>query len=125
MGRMSSVSCTVLVALDGKNADFGYNDAERLSKRPQYFFMILTPASLEDSAAILTAQASCEAIALQIQARMMLDSRKYQNGLTGLLPETFTIRGIGPLYDNLFGVIMGFNVEFGIDYSINPEMWEE
>jgi hypothetical protein len=56
---------------------------------------------------------------------MMLDSRKYQNGLTGLLPETFTIRGIGPLCDNLFGVIMGFNVESGIDYSINPEVWEE
>ena len=125
MERMSSVNNTVLVALDGKNADFAYNDAERLSKRPQYFLMILTPASLEDSAAILSTQAICEAIALQIQARMMLDSRKYQNGLTGLLPETFTIRGIGPLCDNLFGVIMGFNVECGIDYSINPEVWEE
>jgi hypothetical protein len=124
MERMSSVNATALIALDGKNSDFTYNESERLTKRPQYFFMVLMPVPLDDSVAILAAQTTSEAISLQIQARMMLDHRKYQNGLTCLLPETFTIRGIGPVGDNLFGVIMGFNVEFGVDFSINAEDWQ-
>ena len=123
MECMSSINTTALIALDGKNSDFSYNDSERLTKRPQYFFMVLMPATLDDSAAILAAQTTSETIALQIQARMMLDHRKYQNGLTCLLPDTFTIRGIGPVGDNLFGVIMGFNVEFGVDFSVNSEDW--
>jgi hypothetical protein len=123
MERMSNINTTALIALDGKNSDFSYNDSERLIKRPQYFFMVLMPAPLDDSAAILAAQTTSEAIALQIQARMMLDHRKYQNGLTCLMPETFTIRGIGPVGDNLFGVIMGFNVEEGIDFSLNADKW--
>jgi len=123
MQRLSSVTGTVMIGLDGKNSDFGYNDAESLRKKPQYFFMILTTARADDSAAILAGQEMCEGIALQIQARMMLDSRNYDNGLTGFIPESVTIRGIGPMGDNLFGVIMGFNEEHGVDYQIKDEYW--
>ena len=122
--RLSSVHSTILIALDGKNSDFDFNESERLTKRPQYFFMVLAPAALDNSNAILAAQAKCEAIALQLQARMMLDHRKYLNGLTCLLPGTFTIRGIGPVGDNLFGVIMGFNVEYGVTYTIDNTQWD-
>jgi hypothetical protein len=122
--RMSDVDGTVLVALDGKNSDFKDNNADQLTKRPQYFFMILTPSRSDDSDAILNAQDVCEKIALQIQAKMIFESNKYVNGLTCLEIDSFIIRGVGPIGDSLYGVIMGFNIPYGIEFKVDETVWK-
>jgi len=123
--QLSNIHYPILVAIDGRDSTFEDNEAEALLKKPQYFFMLLTPAKQDDPSDILLAQETCEKNALQIQAKMIKDSRDYSNGLTGLLISTFTIASIGPIGDNLYGVIMGFRLEHGIEYKVIAEYWNE
>lgn len=121
--RLSSINYPVLVGIDGKDADFRDNGTEALLKKPQYFFMLLKPANTDADDEILAVQAEMEANALQIQAKLMIESESDANGLTGLVVDSFTIRGIGPIGDCLYGVIMGYNVEYGIGTKINADYW--
>jgi len=121
--RLSSISFPILVAIDGCDSDFRDNGTEALLKKPQYFFMLLKPAPSDDDAAILAAQAEMEANALQIQAKLITEAESNLNGLHGLLIDSFTIRGIGPIGDSLYGVIMGFNIEYGIGTKLKSEYW--
>ena len=121
--RLSSIAYPVLVAIDGRDSTFDYNDSESLIKKPQYFIMILQPAPTDNTAAILGAQKLCEANCLRIQALLISDAWKYKNGLTGLELASFTISSIGPLGENLYGVIMGFSLAHGIDKKIDPLFW--
>jgi len=123
--QLSSINYPVLVAIDGRDSTFEDNDADAVIQKPQYFFMILKPARADNSADILAAQALCEANALQIQAKMIADSRAYINGLTGLMIDTFSISSIGPIGDGLFGVIMGFSISQGIEHKVLPAYWIE
>lgn len=121
--HLSNIDYPVLVAIDGKDADFTDNGTEALLKKPQYFFMLLKPAISDDNEAILAVQSEMEANAIQIQMRMMNQSERNEEGLTGLMPDTFSIRGIGPIADGLYGVIIGFNLEYGIGTKINADYW--
>ena len=121
--RLSDIGYPVLVAIDGKDSTFSDNDAEQLIKKPQFFFMLLKPANNYNPQDILDAQAECEANCFQIQALMIAHRRKYQKGLTGLLSGSFTLASIGPIGDNLYGMIMGFQLEAGINYAINLDYW--
>jgi len=122
--RLSQIDYPVLVAIDGKDADFTDNGAEVLLKKPQYFFMFLKPvADSENPEEIMAAQEECETYAGQAIARMMEDCRNYTNGLTELDTNSFMVRSIGPLGDKLYGVILGFNTEAGAEYKINNAFW--
>jgi len=121
--RLSEINYPVLVAIDGKDSTFEDNDAEALLKKPQFFFMLIMPAKNDDPSDILNAQAICEANALQIQAKLIAESRKFQKGLTGLLNSSFTIASIGPIGDNLYGVIIGFQLQHGVNYKIIEDYW--
>ena len=121
--KLSEINYPVLVAVNGFDADYSDNYADALFERAQYFFMLLQPALSDNPEDILAKQQQCLDNVLQVQAKMMQDSRKYKNGLTALMADTFTIRSIGPVGDNLFGVIMGFNVQENLEFFIKPEMW--
>ena len=121
--RLSSINYPVLVAVNGFDADYSDNTADALFEKAQYFIMLLQPAETDNPELILSYQEECKKNALQIQARMIHDSHKYLNGLTNLLNNTFTVRSIGPIGDNLYGVIMGFNVQDNINYLIKTDMW--
>lgn len=121
--KLSSINHPCLVAIDGSDSDFKDNQADALLETPQYFFMFLKPAASDDSVAIITAQKLCAANAKQVMFQMMHESENHLNGLTGLLVDTFSIRSIGPIGDTLFGVILSFNLEYGIVHKKNPEFW--
>lgn len=119
--RLSSINHPILIAIDGNDADYEDNNAEVVMEKPQYFFMILMPASSDNAAKILEVQAQCKANCRQIQAKLIADSRKYKFG--GLLIDSFTMRSIGPVGENLYGIIMGFQLEQSIDYRIKNDFW--
>ena len=123
--RLSSVKGIVLLAMDGRNSDFEYREGDSLLKIPQYFFMMLQPAPNDNSDRILAAQEYCEKICLQIQAYMMheLSHPIKTTPMKCLEPDSFTIRGIGPIGDNLYGAIIGFNLKMGINYELDGDMW--
>lgn len=121
--RLSEINYPVLVAVDGNDADFSEGDADTLHRAAQYYFMLLMPAPADDPAAILAVQTLCAENAEQIQGKMRLESGYYLNGLEGLAGDSFTIRSVGPLGDNLFGVVMGFQVVQAVNFMKDGEYW--
>lgn len=121
--KLSDINYPVLVAIDGKDADFEDNEAEQLIKKPQFFLMILKPAVNDDSDSILDAQEECEAVALQVQARMIEEKRNEIGGMWALDISSFAIRSIGPLGDCLYGVVMSFTMQGAISYKIDTNYW--
>jgi len=121
--RLSSIGHAVLVAIDGKDSDFKDNEAEQLLKHPQYFIMILLPASNDDNDAILLAQEIAEANCVQIMLRMHDQRDKMLEGLHGLEKSSFSIGSIGPLGENLYGAVMGFALEHGISTKKDDKYW--
>lgn len=121
--RLSEINYPVMVAVDGKDSDFSDNEAEVLLEKPQYFFMILLPADNNDPDNIMAVQETAKQNIMQVIARMMYDKRKELNGLGALLIDSFVVRSIGPMGDNLHGVVFGFNVEAGTSYKLNSDFW--
>ncbi|MDL2262457.1 hypothetical protein LJC11_03025 [Bacteroidales bacterium OttesenSCG-928-I21] len=124
--RLSSAHGMILVAIDGTNSDFGWNNSDNLMKRPQYFFVVAKAAPSNDTNNVFIAQKESEAVASQIVARMMQDGSSYHpdSALQFLDPASMTFRGIGPIGDNFYGVIFGFNFNRPVNYMINKNMWE-
>lgn len=123
--RLSSAEGIILIAIDGNNSDFGYNNSDNLMELPQYFFIVAKSAPSNDTDNIFTAQAECKSIGMQIIARMMQEGRNYNAPLQFLDPNKITIRGIGPIGDNFYGIIIGFNFNWGVNYTIDKTMWED
>jgi hypothetical protein len=122
--RISSASSMMLVAIDGHNSDFRYRNSDSLMQRPQYFFLVLRQTVSGDVDTIFAAQSECEAVAKQIIARIVNDaSHSGINPLQFVDPASFAIRGIGPVGDNFYGVILGFNVDVGMNCEIINDMW--
>ena len=122
--RLSEINYPVLVAIDGNDSDYGEGDADTLHRAAQYYFMLLVPAPADDPDAILAVQTLCAQNAEQIQGKMRLESGYYLNGLEGLAGDSFTVRSVGPVADNLFGVVMGFQVEEAVNFSYDSLFWK-
>ncbi|MDR1370803.1 MAG: hypothetical protein LBJ72_11870 [Dysgonamonadaceae bacterium] len=121
--RLSDAHGVNLIAIDGSNSDFIYKNPEAFLKRPQYFFIIVAQTDSTDIQTVLAAQKQCETVAEQIISKMLCDFHEYVSGLHALDPETFTIRGYGPIADNFYGVILGFNMSQPKPYKIDQTMW--
>ena len=120
--RMTKVNGMVLIAIDGSNSDLMWQP-DNMSEKPQYFFVIAAPTESLRSSTIHQAQKNCKAVAQQIISRMLWDKAWTGNCLESLDNESFVIRGVGPIGDNLYGVLVGFNLLSSFNYEINPDDW--
>lgn len=125
--RFSSVRAgVILVAIDGCNADYGDKKSDNMMERPQYFFLVLKSTEGTNSAKIFESQKICKTIARRIIALMSYrDKNYYTSPLQFFDKDSITMRGIGPIGDNWYGVILGFNFEYGIDMRINKDDWNQ
>lgn len=122
--RMSDLAGMVLVAIDGHNSDFLYPGDDKLVEIPQFFFAIVNSTDSSDINTIHSAKTRCKVVAVQIIARMITDHNLNSEGLEMLDISSFTIRGIGPIGDNFYGVILSFTMNGATGYALNPEMWQ-
>lgn len=120
--QISSQKGMTLIAIDGSNADYQWQ-SENMTERPQYFFILVTNTNSNCTETIHQAQKSARLIAQQIIARMINDCSKYQYGLSTLDLNSIIIRGVGPLLDNFYGVLLGFNILNSFNYELNPDYW--
>lgn len=121
--RLSNIAHPVLVSIMGFDADFSDKLGDTLIEKAEYFFMILLPAQTDDADSILEKQYIAHQNALQIQAKMICDSHQGKYGLDELLISTCKVRSIGPVADNLYGVIFSFSINTNINYQINTDYW--
>lgn len=119
---LSSVTGTFLVAIDGSNSDLSYQP-DNMTERPQYFFVILRNTESSGAHTISAAQSHSLRIARQVIARMMQDYTLCRSGLQSLDPDSFVIRGVGPIGDNFYGVLIGFNLLRSFPYTLDPRYW--
>lgn len=120
--KLSNITGTTLLAIDGSNADFSWQP-DNMTEKPQYFFVILQNTNSDRTETIFAAQNSCRLIANQIISSMMNDHDSWKQGLCTLDPDSFIVRGVGPFADNFYGVLVGFNLLNPFTYTLNPDYW--
>ena len=120
--RVSTINSPIRIGIDGQNSDLLWQ-ADNMSEQPQYFFVILKPTESDDTDTIFQTQRFCKGIAKQIVSRMLNDRSLELNGLETLDRESFVIRGVGPMGDNFYGILIGFNLVNTFEYTINDDYW--
>lgn len=123
VNNISSVNGGVLIAVDGKIMDFGWNNSDSLMIHPAYGIVIVFPTKSTDAETIFEAQAHATEVILQCISKMMQDAAGYKNGCDKIDPESFQIDGFGPIADLFYGVELSFKLSDGLNYGLKPEMW--
>lgn len=121
--RISSIRDYVLVAIDGHNSDFSWINSDNLVNIPQYFIAVLKQSETGYIDAVHKSKADCKEILMQIVCRMMVDREEERNELQFLEVDSMTMRGVGPMSENFYGVMLGFNLRRPVQYFINESMW--
>lgn len=121
--RISSIRDYVLVAIDGHNSDFSWINSDNLVNIPQYFIAVLKQSETGNIDAVHKSKADCKEILMQIVCRMMVDREEERNELQFLEVDSMTMRGVGPMSENFYGVMLGFNLRRPVQYFINESMW--
>ncbi len=121
--RISSLDGYVLVAIDGHNSDLSWNNGDSLINMPQFFIAIVHPSETGNADSIHHTQRNCRELVFEIVARMTQDCIQETRGLEYLDLNSMTIRGVGPMGDHFYGVMLGFNLKSPIGYLTRPEMW--
>lgn len=121
--RISSIRDYVLVAIDGHNSDFSWINSDNLVNIPQYFIAVLKQSETGNIDAVHKSKADCKEILMQIVCRMMVDREEERNELQFLEVDSMIMRGVGPMSENFYGVMLGFNLRRPVQYFINESMW--
>lgn len=115
----------VMVAVDGCNSDFEMNRGDALFEIPQYFFLFLQETRTDVPGDILSKQKGCKRICREVMNRMLQEMADV-TGVTALkclVPNSMTIRGVGPVGDNFYGAMLGFNVKLNVEWKTSEEYW--
>lgn len=118
--KLSSVTGTILIAIDGNESDTSDNQADALTDRSSYSFVIARNTISDRTATIQQAIRECKLIAKQIRNRLFLTP-----SLNGIINHATQINGIGPIGDNFYGVIFTFYIDTPEAYFIDPNYWKE
>ena len=90
---------------------------------PQYFIAVLKQSETGNIDAVHRSKAECKEILMQIVCMMMVHREEEKNGLQFLDVDSMTMRGVGPMSENFYGVMLGFNLRSPVAYFINESMW--
>lgn len=122
--RISAASGTILIAIDGTQSSLDASKADSLMEQPLYYFAVVQQTDSTNSTTIFEAQSKCKKILIQIVSKMLQDAYINKSGLALLDKSSFLMKGFGPIADNFFGVLMSFSLNEGLNFKLNPEMWE-
>lgn len=121
--QTTSVAGMLLVAIDGHNSDFSLNGADALQETPQYFIVVLKNCPDVDMSLYYSTKLDCKTVAVECIKKMLIDRHNNIDGLQHLDTGSITCRGVGPIGDAFFGVIVGFTLTDPKSFKLNPDMW--
>ncbi len=121
--NMSSAKGFIMIAIDGKNIDFGWR-SDSLIGFPIYSIVLVGQVSSSDTNTIFKAQDDCRELAIQVIAKMAQDASNFNFGAEYIDQSTFTLNGFGPIGDLFYGVSLSFIVREGMNYQINQSLWQ-
>lgn len=121
--RISQLSGTLLIAVDGKDSTYEYHQASTLSQVSSYCFLVLTQTEAGNPESLFQAQQIGQTMAEEIIGFLMGYYEMDKFGLGDLLPDSIESHGIGPMGDCYHGLLVSFDVRREIRCSINWQLW--
>lgn len=118
--KLSSVTGTILIAVDGLEANSDDNGADSLNDRHTYSFIIARNTDSDRSETITTAAKECSVLAKQIRNYLF-----HAPELTDTIERKTEITGIGPIGDNFYGVILTFSFLTPENFFIDQTFWND
>lgn len=121
--RISQIVGYVAIAIDGYNSDFAWSNDDNLINIPQYFFAIVRQTESGDIDSVHESKRLCHEELKEVIGRMMMDYEEGNEGLDFLDIENMTVRGIGPLAERFYGVMLGFSMKNPTAFGIDESKW--
>lgn len=121
--RISQLSGTLLIAVDGKDSTYEYHQASTLSQVSSYCFLILSQTEAGDPDSLFRAQLIGKDLGEEIICELLRHYEAGTSGLGDLIPESFESHGIGPMGDCYHGLLVSFDVRREITYQPNEQLW--
>lgn len=118
--KLSSVTGTILIAVDGLESDSTDNGFDSINDRRTYSFIVARNTVNDRPATITAAAEQCRILAKQIRNYLFQKTE-----LQGLIERSTQITGIGPIGDNFYGVILTFSLSEPEEFYIDATYWEE
>lgn len=118
--KLSSVTGTILIAVDGLESDSTDNGFDSINDRRTYSFIVARNTVNDRPATITVAAEQCRALAKQIRNYLFQKTE-----LQGIIDRSTQITGIGPIGDNFYGVMLTFSLSEPEEFYIDATYWEE
>lgn len=118
--KLSSVTGTILIAVDGLESDSTDNGFDSINDRRTYSFIVARNTANDRPATITAAAEQCRVLAKQIRNYLFQKAE-----LQGIIDRNTQITGIGPIGDNFYGVILTFSLSEPEEFFIDANYWEE
>lgn len=118
--KLSSVTGTILIAVDGHESDSTDNGFDSLYDRRSYSYIVARNTINDRPETINQAADQCRLLAKQIRNRLF-----NEQCLKSVIDRNTQITGIGPIGDNFYGVILSFALNENEDFYIDPTYWKE
>lgn len=116
--KLSSVTGTIFIAVDGYESTSEGNSADSLTDDLTYAFIIAANTITDRPETINQTAAECRVIAKQIRNKLFHDPK-----LKGYISRNTSINGIGPIGDNFYGVALFFTLQEPEDFIIDQSYW--
>lgn len=118
--KLSSVTGTILIAVDGHESDSTDNGYDSLNDRRTYSYIVARNTVNDRPTTINQAAEQCRILAKQIRNRLF-----NEESLKKIIDLNTQITGIGPIGDNFYGVILTFSLTEPEEFYIDASYWEE
>jgi hypothetical protein len=109
--------------IDGALGDFYQSDS--YMEEPQYVFYVLQQAEFGNQQSIGDAIEQCRAIGRKILAQMIQHRYRGQHGLDFMDTGRIPFQTVGPLHDNVYGMMYMFYLSQEAAMQHDSEDWEE
>lgn len=112
--NLSSVTGTILIAVDGQESESEDNGADGLNDKQVYSFIVARNTITGQPDTINQAARHCKLICKQIRNKLLTDS-----SLAGYIDRNTQINGIGPIGDNFYGAVLTFFLNVSEEFFVD------
>ncbi|MCS2653837.1 hypothetical protein NXV35_21620 [Bacteroides faecis] len=113
--QLSSVTGTILIAVDGCESESEDNEADGLNDKQMYSFIVARNTVSGEADTINKAAKHCKKICKQIRNVLLQDP-----DLRTSLDRNTQINGIGPIGDNFYGTVLTFSLNLPEEFFVDP-----
>lgn len=120
--KLSGVTGTVMIAVDGQESESSDNGADALADSDTYSIILARNTRRDEPKTIDEAVAACKKLAKQVRNFLLADP---DLAYTQTVDRNTTINGIGPIGDGYYGVVLTYRIVSYHSFDVEPEYWED